>query len=167
MEPEQKRGPGRPKGSKNKKRLVPPGPGRALNDFKYADPMTLIARQFSLVDWAQQALRNEMTRGMQAEGTRIGQDDIERLVQLSGALSRSVDALRKANTALEALKDGLTPAELLEAALKKIEGQDLPTINYAIKRLRAYRAMVAPVEGKDRRQLGETAADALRALEDE
>lgn len=165
---------GRPKGSRNKPALareVPPGI-RPMDDYRHVDPDALIGRQLTLIDWAQQALRNEMQRAMQAKGTRIQSGDISRLAELSNALVRSLDALKKHNDLAEELQKRLSGEKLLEAALMKIEGQDLPTIRYAIKRLRAYIEKLAPVTPQDKQQMGEplppkgTAASVIASLDD-
>jgi hypothetical protein len=172
--PKRKRG--RPPGSRNKPqttnpvRLTPPSadPGA---DYRYADPETIIARQLSMLDWAQQACRNEMQRAMQGKGLHIDVRDIEKLEKLSNAIVRAVDALKKSADLADELSKRLTPEQLLEAALKKVEGQDAATIRYAIKRLRAYLEKLGPITGGDKTQLGESgfgarATDAIRALED-
>jgi hypothetical protein len=163
---------GRPKGSRNKpalRREVPPGQ-KPLDDYRHVDPDALISRQLTLIDWAQQALRNEMQRAMQGEGKWIQPGDIGKLSELSNALVRSLDALKKHNDLAEELQKRLTGQQLLEAALKKVEGQDLPTIRYAIKRLRAYVEKLAPVTSQDKQQMGEPpngrAADAIARLDD-
>jgi hypothetical protein len=103
--------------------------------------MTLISRQFVLIDKAQLILRADLF-GPDGENGVLDESDVERLLKLSNALARSIDALRKASDALEVLSTNLTPEQLLEAALKKIESQDVGTISHAIRRLRSYRAMV-------------------------
>ena len=174
-----KRGRGRPKGVKNKKPWAQAGPRLVPQattpnqDFKYADPNTLVARQLSLIDWAQLALRREIDRGAQANGLGgIGLDDIQRIEKLSNGLVRAIEALRRVTDIAEELKNRMTPEELLEAAVKKVEGQSPATIRYAIKRLRAFLETLGPVEPGDRGQMGElkgqpyNAAAAIAALGD-
>ena len=161
---------GRPKGSRNKaalQRQVPPGL-QPMDDYRHVDPDALIGRQMTLIDWAQQALRNEMQRAMQGSGKWIQAGDISKLSDLSNALVRSLDALKKHNDLAEELQKRLSGPNLLEAALKKIEGQDLPTIRYAIKRLRAYLEKLGPVSSQDKMQMGEPrgrAADVIASLD--
>lgn len=179
-QPTKKRG--RPPGVRNKpkqetpERLVPPS-SIALEDFKHSDINTMCARQLTLLDWAQQAMRNEMKAGFQAKGEHISESDVEKLLTLSSALVRAVDALKKADGLADELSKRMTPEQLLEAALKKIEGQDVATLNYAISRLRAYRQKIAPVMGIDTIKMGDraartyeapaTAVDAIASLVDE
>lgn len=153
MEATLRRKPGRPKGSRNKVRPIgnPPAP-----DYTHADPLTLIARQFSMIDFAQRSLRAELDERISG---RVDESDVQRLLTMANAICRNVDALRKAENAMSALQSNLTPAELLEAAIKKIEGQDIPTITYAIRRLRAFRASVSPQQP--------TALASLAALDDD
>lgn len=167
MDAEPRRKPGRPKGSRNK-----PKPPRGvlpddsvMRDFKHADPMTLIARNFALIDWQQQALRSELQECAK-QNLRVTEGQTKKLVELSNSLVRSVDALRKANDALEELKKNLTPAQLLDAAVKKIKGQDVPTLKYIVRQLEAYLEFVAagktPPGDLD---ISAPAADALASLE--
>lgn len=183
MEAEQpslvKRGRGRPIGSKNKPRpelpepvasvrLVPPM-NHQIQDYRHADPLAMIDRQFSIIDWAQQALRNEMTGGFAAKGEHVS-IDVRKITELSNALARNVEALKKAQDVMEELAKRMSPEQLLEAAIRKLEGQDLKTLNHAIKRLRAHRERLAPVTGgnAERAQIGsadeEKATDAIASL---
>ena len=66
---------------------------------------------------------------------------------------RTIDALKKSSDLAEELARRMTPAQLLEAALRKVEGQDLATLTYAIKRLCAYREKLAPVTFQDRQAM--------------
>lgn len=165
---------GRPPGVRNRPkyhdetRLVPPANQAPLEDIRPVDPDTLVARQLTMLDWAQQAMRNEMKRAMQAKGEWIDAADIEKLSDLSQALIRTIDALKKSADLASEMAARMTAEQLLEAAIKKIEGQDVATLNYAIKRLRAHRERIAPVGGFDKIQMGEpaTAAAAIAALED-
>lgn len=165
-ETEPKRGRGRPPGSRNKApdRQVPPGT-TALADYRHADPDSLISRQLGLIDWAQQALRNEMKVGLSAaEGKRVSVSDVGMIEKLSNALVRALDALKKSADVAEEMAARMSPEDLLEAALSKVEGQDLPTLNYAIKRLRAHRDRLAPITATDRSQLGEVTTPATDAI---
>ncbi len=169
---------GRPPGSRNRapldkdvSLLTPPGKG--LNpraDYKHADIETIIARQLSMLDWAQQALRNEMMRAYQAKGVSIQMSDIDKLEKLSNAIVRAVDGLRKSSDLAEEIARRLTPEQLLDAALSKIEAQDIKTLRYAIKRLRAYVECLGPVKFQDKQEMAETpetAHAAITSLEDE
>lgn len=170
---------GRPPGSRNKlkypDREVPPS-STPLEDIRPVDPDTIVARQLTMLDWAQQAMRNEMKRAMQAKGTHISGADIEKLADLSQAIIRTMDALKKSSDLAAELSSRMTAEQLLEAAIRKIEAQDVATLNYAIKRLRAHRERIAPVGGFDRLQMGETpttapkvatAVDAIAELDDD
>ncbi len=125
-----------------------------------------------MLDWAQQAMRNEMKRAMQGKGTHISYDDISKLEKLSQAIVRAITALKQSDELAKELSSRMSPEELLEAAVKKLEGQDIATLNYAIKRLRAHRERIAPVGGFDKLQMGEppalaTASGAIADLMDE
>lgn len=161
--PKKKRG--RPPGSQNKGRLVPRS-NEPLADYRHADPDAIISRQFQLLDWAQQALRNEMKRAHQEKGEHIGMGDIGKLAELSNAIVRACDALKKHNDLATELSARLSPEQLLDAALKKVEGQDLSTIRYAIKRLRAYLEKMTP-DTREHGMVGvtATAAAAIASLE--
>lgn len=171
---EQPRKRGRPKGSRNKpvlqRRLIPPPANdfRPGDDYKHADIDTIIARQISLVDWAQQACRNELLRAYQAKGLSVSTDDLERLETLTNTIVRSVDALKKSSDLAGELASRMSPEQLLEAALKKVEGQDQPTIKYAIKRLRAHLERIGPVTFQDRQHMQEiTGSGAIASLKED
>lgn len=157
---------GRPKGSRNKEREVPPGQ-KPMADYRHADPDSLVSRQLGLIDWAQQALRNQL----KTEGLRPGSlctvADVSMIEKLSSSLVRAIDALKKSADVAEEMASRMSPEQLMEAALAKIEGQDLPTLNYAIRRLRAHRDRLAPVTGADAVQLGDVtipATDSIASL---
>lgn len=156
---------GRPPGSRNKPEttspLTPPS-FEALADYKSADPMTIISRQLAMLDWAQQACRIEMQRGMQKSGVRFDAKDIDKLAGLASAIVKTVDALKKSTDLAEELAKRMTPEQLLEAALAKVEAQDTATIAYAIKRLRAHRERIAPPT----RLPYQSASDAVAGLEE-
>lgn len=153
-------------------RLRPPST-KSLEDYDHADPDTIVSRQLTMLDWAQQAMRNEMKRAMQAKGQWISGEDIGKLEKLSQAIVRAIAALKASDELAKEMSSRMSAEELLEAALKKLEGQDLATLNYAIKRLRAHRERLAPVGGFDKLQMGEapsqlaTASDAIAALVDD
>lgn len=163
---------GRPPGVRNRPkdehgnpipRLAPPST-KPLEDLRHADPDSIVARQLTMLDWAQQAMRNEMKRAMQAKGDWISHDDIAKLEKLSMAIVRAIEALKKCDEATTIMSSKLSAEQLLEAAIKKIEGQDIATLNYAIKRLRAHRERIAPVGGFDKMQMGETPSTAAGAI---
>lgn len=180
--PKRKRG--RPPGRKNDATIaaeaavnpvrLAPEASVPFEDYRHADMGSIIERQITMLDWAQQACRNEMKSGMQKDGKRIDLKDVEKLESLAQSIIRTVDALKKYEGVAAEIEKRLTPAQLLEWAIAKIEGQDTATLNAIIKRLRATRALIAPVNGLDKIQLGEpsakkeqTAVDAMRALVDE
>lgn len=165
MEEAKKRG--RPPGSRNKGRLVPRS-DEPLADYRHADLDAIIDRQFTLLDWAQQALRNEMSRGFGEKGEHISSADVGKLSDLSNALVRACDALKKHNDIADELEKRLSGGKLLEAALRKIEGQDLATVRYAIKRLRAYLETMTPDKREhDRGPAPTVASSAIASLDDD
>jgi hypothetical protein len=163
---------GRPPGRRNipvlaKPILTPPSrtPGA---DYHAADPETIIARQLSMIDWAQQALRNEMMRAYQAKGVSIQHADLQRLETLSNTIVRTVAGLKASSDLAMELAKRLTPGELLEAALMKIESQDRATLRAAIKRLRGYMEKLGPINRNDRSAMKETTSgEAIASLGEE
>jgi hypothetical protein len=183
MDEAPKRGRGRPKGSKNRvgnteppkvetPRSVPPGL-LPMDDYRAADPLTLVARHYAMVDWQQQALRQEMKIGLGGkEGTRANVENGLKLVDLGNALMKTMNAHKQALALAETLKSHKTPAELLEIAIGKIEGQDLPTLEAIIRRLRKYRTSIAPTSKNESRRMGDdvtqvSAMEGLHALGDD
>lgn len=167
---------GRPPGSRNKQkepeqRLAPPS-STVKADYRHVDLSAMVERQAALIDWAQQAVRNEMNRAMGNKGTFIDERDVKKLSELSNALVRCLEAIKKADDLEELIKGRLSGEQLLELALQKIEGQDIATLNYSIKRLRAHRERIAPIDGLDKMHMGEpkgppkelTASDAIAEL---
>lgn len=146
-----KRKPGRPKGSRNKKTLsnrlamepvITPPPvwneqrnAQVLLDFKYADPETLAARNMSLIDHAQQALRHMLTQGFQADGKSVSGDDIEKIVALCAALDRAATGMLRVQKAAQEIQKNLSPKQVLEKAILKIMGQDTATQRYVLRRI--------------------------------
>jgi hypothetical protein len=178
IQPPPKRGRGRPKGVKNRPkpaqppnvptpREVPPGL-EPFDDYRAPDPLTMVNRHYAMLDWQQQALRQEMKVGLGAkEGVRADQGVGEKLLDVGAALMKAMEAHKRALALAEELSKHKTPQELLEIAIRKIEGQDLPTLEAIIKRLRRKRAELAPVTRLDGRRMGDNmpATDALAALE--
>ncbi len=175
-----KRGRGRPKGTKNKQPLLPyvaPGPrevppgGDPFDDYRHADPLTLVSRGYAMLDWAQQALRNQLKIGLGAkEGLRVAPQDVQTLMDLSATMVRALDGHKKAIAIAKELAAEKTPAEMLEISIRKIEGQDLPTLQAVIRRLREHRAKLAPINKRDEKMMEgvyKTAVSAVASLEDE
>lgn len=176
-EVEKKRGPGRPKGSRNGKKLLPLGKLAKWDnyttppklDYRHEDIETLVGRQLSMVGLAQDRIRQEMI-GETEDGKefkiakRILPEDIERLNDLSNALVRSIDALQRATKVAEDLRKKLTPEEVLRAAIEKIKAQDTATITEIVKQL-TYHRKKDPRHNKNAvtRTIG--AADGLADLE--
>jgi vacuolar-type H+-ATPase subunit I/STV1 len=172
---------GRPPGARNKVKpadiVIPVHAPSAQTDYKHSDPDSLVSRLFLLIDWQLSAAKESMDTQMKKAaggGPRFYDADYGKsLVDMANALVRSIDALKKSSDIAEELQKRLTPQQLLEIALRKIEGQDVATINYAIKRLAAYRKMIGPITVQDKAQLGTqftpgaSAVDALASLEDD
>lgn len=155
-----KRRPGRPAGSKNKRiaKIGPPNTSRPKADYEHADPETLIARQFSIIDTAQQWLRSEMEAVARGEGEVVG-FDVRRIHELSQALSRTLESLKRSADLAEEMAARLSPEQLLEAAITKLAAQDRVTVEYAIKRLREVRRDITT-------EPDQTAASAIAELLD-
>lgn len=171
---ESKRKPGRPLGSKNAPKATPftarapfdktrpikdsTGPTRTV------DPMRVVDDQLRILAWTQELLIKELeaTRGSTCPPLLL---DIKRLSDLSNAIARCVDSMKRVTDIAEEIAARKTSAELLEMAMKKIEGQDMATLNYAIRRLRAFRdqfgSALSVADDKA------TASDVIAALEDE
>ena len=157
-----KRPRGRPPGSPNRpkfRRPVDPTdetPGAYL----HADPETLIARQFAMVEWAQDSLR--------ANALKDGSVDAVSMEKVTNSLVRAIDALRRYSQMADALSERMTAEQLLEAAVKKVEAQDAASIRYTIKRLRAHLERIgAQPDSQALRDAGATALDAINSLGDE
>lgn len=104
-------------------------------DFKYADPETLAARNMSLIDHAQQALRHELGIGFQANGKSIHPGDIQKILDLCAALDRAAAGMLRTQKVAQELAKSLTPEQTLEKAILKIMGQDTATQRHIIQRL--------------------------------
>lgn len=150
---------GRPPGVKNKPKAptppdewVKPSPvlATAFDDYTVTDPLTMVSRNYAMLDWAQEALRNEMKKGLSANnGARLAEQDAAKLVDVSNALLRTLDGHKKAIELAKRLSEDKSPAQLLEIAIRKIEAQDLATLQAIIKRLREHRARMGPVKKRD------------------
>ena len=131
-------------------------------DFKYADPETLAARNMSLIDHAQLALRHELGVGFQANGKSISGYDIEKIVDLCAALDRAAAGMLRVQKAAQEIAKNDTPAQTLEKAILKIMGQDTATQRHIIQRLdKNLRKLTT---GKTREKQIATATDAIAAL---
>jgi len=159
-------------------RLVPPTASKH-DDFAHADPATMLSRQLSLISWQQQALRIKMFGGVKTaeqalddvrKGGKITYpEDTKELLDLSNALTRCMEGMKKHSDLANELASRMSAEDLLEAAIAKLEGQSLPTLNYAIKRLKAKRESLAPVHGRERVSIGpkdedEKATSAIASL---
>lgn len=171
-----KRKAGRPKGSRNiKPTMVPIEIGRNAithrpnDDYRHADPGAIISRQITMLDWAQQSVRNTMKVIHEDKHAELHVRDIEKLEKMSNGILRIIEALRKYSDLAEELSKRMSAEQLFEAAIKKIEGQDIATINSVIRRLRLYRATIAPEHNGDKVQMmdAQNATDAIAALETE
>lgn len=151
---------GRPPGVRN--REVPPAT-KVKGDYIAADPDTIIARQLSMLNAVQGMLRNEIQAAVDADEW-VDSRTVQSLEKMSNAIVRAIDALKKSTDLADELASRLTPEQLLDAALKKIEAQDVATLNYAIKRLRAHRERIAPVDGLSKIQMGEPSGPAVDAI---
>lgn len=174
---EPKRRRGRPVGSKNKPKFgsqvqkvpvqTPPqivvnGKAQTHLDFKYADPETLAARNMSLIDHAQQALRHELGIGFQADGKSISQYDVDKIVDLCSALDRAAAGMLRVQKLAQEIARNDTPEQTLEKAVLKIMGQDTATLRSIIQRLDKHCKKL--VAGKTEKQTVQTATDAIAAL---
>lgn len=121
----------------------------------------MVSRQLMLIDVAQQHVANELEQIH--EDYTIPEDTIEKLLKLASALDRAVSSLARSSKLAEELAARMSPRELLEAALVKLEGQDEPTLTYAIRRLRAARSKVTTKRFDDA-EAADTAVGALAAL---
>lgn len=165
--PKRKRG--RPPGSRSKPILqrgdigAPPPADKSKSNYG-SDPGKIISRQLELLDWGQQVLHADMLRCYQRPGPGLTLDhqDVLKLEKMSNAIVRAVDALKKSTELADELSSRMSPEQLLEAALAKLETQDAATIRYYIRRLRAKLDSVAP-EKVDTTPT--TAADAIASLE--
>ncbi len=171
-----KRGRGRPRGSRTRMKtaailerpMVQTPPGVYLNastpaprlDFKYADPETLAARNMSLIDHAQQALRHELGVGFQSNGKSVSPHDIQKILDLCAALDRAASGMLRVQKVVEELSKNLTPEQTLEKAILKIMGQDTATQRAIINRLEA---SLKRLQRKVRPQVA-TATDAIAEL---
>ena len=153
---------------KTVERMVAPS-SVPMDDYRHADPAALVARLYSMCDWASQCLMNEMKVGIGAkEGMRISALDIEKLVDVGNSLEKALSSHKRAIDILEKLKGSKTPEELLEIAIQKIEGQSLATLSATIKRLRDKRKTFAPLRAGEDKQIEDSTMETamLEAMED-
>lgn len=163
---------GRPPGRRNRpvldRPILTPPSTEPMRDYAHADIETIISRQLSMIDWAQQALRNEMMRAYQAKGVSIGAPDLQKLETLSNTIVRTVTGLKASSDLAQEIAKRLSPSQLLEAALAKVEAQDRATLKAAIKRLRGYLEKLGPVSFQDRQAMKEvTSGGAIASLDED
>lgn len=154
-----KRGRGRPRGSKTRRGLeLPALPDSSVPnlDYQHADPDTLVSRQFSMIQWAQQALHERAVKSRTM--------DPHELEKVTNALVRCIDALKRSSDVADEMSKRMTGDQLLEAAMKKIEGQDAATVRYSIKRLRAHLEKLGVQKDSTLIVSGNPAASALEAI---
>lgn len=189
----QKRGPGRPKGSKNKPRsepksvaallsTVPKGPreiaptlGAPFEVYHTPDPLAMVQALYAEVAWRIQTLRNARKLA-KAEAQQKANDRVERglspdeaivpiLIDTANTLMKTLQSHEKALLLAEKLSKNKSPAELLELAIVKIMGQDLATQQAIVKRLREHISRIAPENAIDKVKTGESALSNLTAAE--
>lgn len=175
-----KRRPGRPKGSRNKRGLIGSYPAVEVapditrvrpittvpfEDYTAPDPMAMVGRLYAEVDWGMTALNNEMKKGIGAStGMRISFEDTEKLAKVAVGLEKALVCHDRALKLMDKLKEHKTPAQLLEMAIVKVEGQDLATLSAIIKRLRDKRRALAPLTVQDAKRISNTSMeDAMEA----
>lgn len=132
-----------------------------MSDYRAADPQTMVARQLSLIDWAQRQLANEQEQ--LSEGYVLSDDHVEKLLKVAGSLDRAVSSLARSSKLTEELAARMSPRQLLDAAIEKLEAQDEPTITYCVRRLRAARAKLTTKQFADA-EAADTAVGALASL---
>lgn len=153
MEEPKKRG--RPPGAKNKPkpyeadRLMPQST-IPFDDYKHPDPLAMVSRLYTECDWAMQALHNSLRKGMgHASGERVSLEDSEKMARVAASLEKAIVTHGRAIKLTQALQSQKTPAELLEIAIKKIEGQTLATQRTILQRLRNTIARLGPVRVRE------------------
>lgn len=108
------------------------------------DPTKIVTRQLTMLGWAQQCIRDEFARRMNSKNPSVEQAEIVQLEKLSNGILRAIEAMRRSEELTEEIANKLSPDQLIEALLKKLERQDAATVKYAIKRLRAHLERIAP-----------------------
>lgn len=119
-----------------------------FEDYRHPDPMAMVSRQYAAVDWAQQALQNALKTGIGdrgAKGLDVFEGDMDRLVAAGNALEKALSSHKRAIDLMKHIQGEKTPEELLEIAIRKIEGQSLITLSAVIRRLRNTRKSRAPL----------------------
>lgn len=189
----QKRGPGRPKGAKNKPKTepksvstllasVPKGPreiapelGAPFEVYHTPDPLAMVQALYAEVAWRIQTLRNARKLA-KAEAMQKANDRVERglspdeaivpiLIDTANTLMKTLQSHEKALLLAEKLSKNKSPAELLELAIVKIMGQDLATQQAIVKRLRENVTRLAPESAIDKVRAGDSALSNLSAAE--
>lgn len=163
-----KRKRGRPPGSKNKKpaeekspeqkmleRVVAPS-SVPMDDYRHADPMTLVGRLYSIVDWQSQALMNEMRTALGTRGgNKLSELDVLKAKELGTGLEKALASHKRAVEVAKSLKGTKTPEEYLRLAIDKIKAQSLATISEIIKELREHRRKLGPMRPGEAIKTGE------------
>ncbi len=165
MQDEKRRG--RPPGARNKPKV--PSPTLPNTAYHHADPSTMIARNLALIDRVQIGLQNEWDKAFAKDPGRFfaTREEVQQLQALANALVRTIEALKKSSDLADELAKRMTPQQLLEAAVRKLEGQDAATIRYFIKRLRASLELLGPVTERQDVVMGMTATDAIASLDED
>lgn len=191
----QKRGPGRPKGSKNKPRpepksvsailaTVPKGPreiapslGAPFEVYHTPDPLAMVQALYAEVAWRIQTLRNARKLAIAAalqkdkandrveRGLQTDEAVVPILIDTANTLMKTLQSHEKALMLAEKLSKNKSPAELLELAIVKVMGQDLATQQAIVKRLREHISKLAPETAIDKVRTGESALSNLTAAE--
>lgn len=90
----------------------------------------LIRAQLDLIDRQQSAMCGAVT---------AGHSDLAKLETLSRSIHRAVEAVAAAQRAYKDIADQLTPSQLVDALIRKLEVEDVAVLGYAIRRLVATR----------------------------
>jgi carbamoylphosphate synthase large subunit len=107
-----------------------------LRAYRHADPATMLSRQLAIIDAAQDYLDAKLRSG------EFTERECKTMVGMCSALNSTVQALARSSKFAEELAARMTPRQLLDAAIEKLEAQDEPTLTYCIRRLRAARAKI-------------------------
>lgn len=137
-----KRRPGRPVGSRNK-----PALHRPQSDT--TDPMELVERNLSMIDLAQRTIRLQMQREIAKPYGEVSDAVSRRLLDVSNALVRTVDALKKANLAIDEIEKKLSPAQRVERAVRWIRAAGPAAVRNTIKVLHNEPDTAPVVSGAD------------------
>lgn len=114
---------GRPPGSRNRV-----GVAQSPVDAGPPDVDTILNDQLRTIAAAQKQMASDTRDGF-TEG------QLRRLHALAAATVRAVEAMARAAKVKQELAERMSPAQVLEAAIQKIEQQPIETINAVIRRL--------------------------------